>query len=183
MKKCDLHIHTVPTISDAGFTFSMDVLKRYVERMNLDVIAITNHNVFDLGNYMAIRDELDSTVVLPGIEVDLEGGHLSELSVLGQITAPVLYNNIRNSEPSFEPKRQQSLFLNDVQLHDIGQPPFSLYGSPLVPSVTPPLRKDHAYLCPLRTNGLYVLLHEETAHRICIRWIPRCQNKYLHKGL
>lgn len=80
MKKCDLHIHTVPTMSDAGFTFSMGVLKRYVEKMNLDVIAITNHNVFDLGNYMAIRDEHVHKVVLPGIEVNLEGGHLLVIS-------------------------------------------------------------------------------------------------------
>ena len=80
MKKCDLHIHTVPTISDAGFTFSMGVLKGYVAKMNLDVIAITNHNVFDLSNYMAIRDELAPKTVLPGIEVDLEGGHLLVIS-------------------------------------------------------------------------------------------------------
>lgn len=80
MKKCDLHIHTVSTISDAEFTFSMDVLKRYVEKMNLDVIAVTNHNVFDLSNYMKIRDEFTSKVVLPGIEVNLEGGHLLVIS-------------------------------------------------------------------------------------------------------
>lgn len=41
MKKCDFHIHTVPTISDADFVFSLDVLKGYVEKMALDVIAIT----------------------------------------------------------------------------------------------------------------------------------------------
>ena len=80
MKKCDLHIHTVPTISDPGYTFSMDVLKRYVEKMNLNVIAVTNHNMFDLSNYMAIRNELGTEVVLPGIEVNLEGGHVLVIS-------------------------------------------------------------------------------------------------------
>lgn len=93
MKKCDLHIHTVPTISDAGFVFSMEVMKRYVEKMNLDVIAITNHNVFDLGNYMAIKDELTPKVVLPGIEVDLEGGHL--LVISGSDDADVFEFNIK----------------------------------------------------------------------------------------
>jgi hypothetical protein len=81
MKKCDFHIHTVPTISDADFVFSMDVLKRYVEKMALNVIAITNHNLFDMGNYMAIKDALSPNVeVLPGIEVNLEGGHILVIS-------------------------------------------------------------------------------------------------------
>lgn len=76
MKKCDLHIHTVPTVSDAEFTFSMDVLKDYVEKMKLDVIAITNHNTFEMANYMTIRETVAPTITLPGIEVDLEGGHI-----------------------------------------------------------------------------------------------------------
>lgn len=81
MKKCDFHIHTVPTISDAVFVFSMDVLKGYVNRMALDVIAITNHNLFDMGNYMAIKEALSPNVdVLPGIEVNLEGGHILVIS-------------------------------------------------------------------------------------------------------
>lgn len=81
MKKCDLHIHTIPTISDADFVFSMDVLKGYVEKMALDVIAITNHNLFDMGNYMAIKESLSPNVeVLPGIEVNLEGGHILVIS-------------------------------------------------------------------------------------------------------
>lgn len=80
MKKCDLHIHTVPTISDSAFTFSVDVLQDYVKQMELDVIAVTNHNVFDMSNYMAIRDQLPDVVVLPGIEVNLEGGHILVIS-------------------------------------------------------------------------------------------------------
>lgn len=81
MKKCDFHIHTVPTISDADFVFSLDVLKGYVEKMALDVIAITNHNLFDIGNYMAIKEAISPHVeVLPGIEVNLEGGHILVIS-------------------------------------------------------------------------------------------------------
>lgn len=76
MKKCDLHVHTIKGVSDSAFDFSMDVLKGYVRILNIDVIAITNHNLFDYGNYMAIVNELTSTTVLPGIEVDLEGGHI-----------------------------------------------------------------------------------------------------------
>lgn len=76
MKKCDLHIHTVKGVSDREFEFSMNVLKDYVEKMHINVIAITNHDLFDYNNYMAIQGELPDTVVLPGIEVDLEKGHI-----------------------------------------------------------------------------------------------------------
>lgn len=76
MKKCDLHIHTVKGISDRDFDFSMDVLRDYVQKMHIDVIAITNHDLFDYNNYMAIQRELPNTIVLPGIEVDLEKGHI-----------------------------------------------------------------------------------------------------------
>ena len=48
MKKCDLHIHTIATPSDASFTFNLNVLENYVQKMQLDVIAVTNHNVFDI---------------------------------------------------------------------------------------------------------------------------------------
>ena len=76
MKKCDLHIHTVSTPSDAAFTFSLDILEDYVRKMQLDVIAVTNHNVFDKDQYREIKERLADKVVLPGIEVDLEGGHI-----------------------------------------------------------------------------------------------------------
>lgn len=47
MKRCDLHIHTVPSVSDRMFTYDKDVLLDYVAKTKLDVIAITNHNLFD----------------------------------------------------------------------------------------------------------------------------------------
>ena len=46
MKAVDLHIHTVKSISDSQFTFSMESLIRYVDSMKLDIIGITNHNLF-----------------------------------------------------------------------------------------------------------------------------------------
>ncbi len=75
MKKIDLHIHTVRTVSDKNFTFSMDVLKAYVKDQELDAIAITNHNMFDKDQYDEIQSALDIPV-FPGIEIDVEGGHL-----------------------------------------------------------------------------------------------------------
>lgn len=75
MKKIDLHIHTYPTASDAAFTFSMDTLCRYVSNFRLDAIAITNHNIFDRDQFDLITSRL-TVPVFPGIEVDIESGHL-----------------------------------------------------------------------------------------------------------
>ena len=79
MKKVDLHLHTIATQSDARFDFSLDTLKKYVEVAELDCIAITNHNVFDEQQYKEIVENI-GIKVLPGIEVDLEGGHILVLA-------------------------------------------------------------------------------------------------------
>ena len=76
MKRCDLHIHTVPSVSDRAFTYDKDILLDYVAKTGLDVIAITNHNLFDLTQFQEIKQSIPNTVVLPGIEVDLENGHI-----------------------------------------------------------------------------------------------------------
>jgi len=75
MKKIDLHVHTVPTLSDSPFTFDLEILKRYVSGAALDAIAITNHDVFDRRQYETIAEALD-IVVFPGLEVTLDCGHL-----------------------------------------------------------------------------------------------------------
>lgn len=75
MKKIDLHIHTVATISDRSFEFSMDALKNYVCHAKLSAIAITNHDVFDLEQFRQIQNSID-IAVFPGIEVNVEKGHV-----------------------------------------------------------------------------------------------------------
>jgi hypothetical protein len=75
MKKIDLHIHTIPTKSDASFSFDLSKLKNYVKAKSLDAIAVSNHNMFDLEQYRAIAAAIP-VLSLPGIEIDLEGGHL-----------------------------------------------------------------------------------------------------------
>lgn len=79
MKKLDLHIHTVSTVKDHPFTFSMDCLRKYVERNDIDAIAITNHNLFDREQYEQIQSFI-GIKVFPGIEVDVEDGHLLVIS-------------------------------------------------------------------------------------------------------
>nr|WP_319512020.1 PHP domain-containing protein [uncultured Draconibacterium sp.] len=79
MKKIDLHIHTISTLSDCEFEFSLLKLKEYVDKLKIDCIAITNHNLFNLRQFTEISEALDIDV-LPGIEIDLEGGHLLVIS-------------------------------------------------------------------------------------------------------
>lgn len=79
MQKIDLHIHTVPTISDTSFTFSLAKLSEYVSSAELDAIAITNHDMFDLSQFNEIVKELDC-VVFPGIEINLDKGHVLVIS-------------------------------------------------------------------------------------------------------
>jgi len=75
VKKIDLHIHTVPTASDANFEFCIETFKRYVVEARLDAVAVTNHDVFDLHQYRSIAAALPA-VVFPGIEINVEAGHL-----------------------------------------------------------------------------------------------------------
>lgn len=79
LKKIDLHLHTIPTISDAHFTFSLAKLREYVNSADLDAIAITNHDMFDLVQFNEIVEELDCTV-FPGIEINLDNGHILVIS-------------------------------------------------------------------------------------------------------
>lgn len=79
MIKIDFHMHTIVTPSDAHFEYSLDTLKKYVSFAKLDAIAITNHNVFDRTQFDEIAAELD-IAVYPGIEIDLDKGHLLLIS-------------------------------------------------------------------------------------------------------
>lgn len=76
-KKIDFHIHTVSSIKDSDFTFSLDWLKSYVEATELDAIAITNHDLFDESNFKEISEALPNIKVYPGIELTLDIGHVN----------------------------------------------------------------------------------------------------------
>jgi len=79
LKKIDLHIHTVQSISDRNFIFHLESLKEYVNKLEIDCIAITNHNLFDKTQFEQICQALNIKI-FPGIEIDLEGGHLLLIS-------------------------------------------------------------------------------------------------------
>lgn len=79
MKKIDLHIHTKSSSQDRDFSFSKEVLQKYVSEAELSCIAITNHNLFDKNQFLEIKSALE-ILVLPGIEVDVEKCHILVLA-------------------------------------------------------------------------------------------------------
>lgn len=75
MIKVDFHIHTISTLKDSYFDFDINVLNQYINEMEIDCIAITNHNVFDKKQYEEISKCVKAKV-FPGMEVDIENSHL-----------------------------------------------------------------------------------------------------------
>lgn len=116
MKKIDLHIHTISTISDSNFKFSIDKLKDYVAGADLDAIAITNHNIFDGMQFWSIREAL-SIPAFPGIEINLnkclvllisDGSNIDEFE---EMTAKVT-QKITDPSDSISVEEMKSIFGN-----------------------------------------------------------------------
>ena len=81
MKKIDFHIHTIAVEKkDAPFNFDLSKFQEYISNLSIDAIAITNHNIFDLEQFKEISDSLKNVIVFPGIEIDLESGHILLIS-------------------------------------------------------------------------------------------------------
>ena len=91
MKKIDFHIHTKRSISDKEFEFDIEKLKEYVDVAKLDAIAITNHNLFDKKQFKEIKEELEIKV-FPGVEVDLENGHVLLITDVGNEDEIILWH-------------------------------------------------------------------------------------------
>ena len=77
MIKVDLHIHTVSSSLDEDFDFDEKLLKSHVTSNKFDVIAVTNHNLFNRKNYDQVVSALSETgcVVLPGVELSAAKTH------------------------------------------------------------------------------------------------------------
>ena len=84
--KIDIHTHTRKCKSgDApAREISPEDLREAILSTEVRIIAITNHNIFDLDQYMAIETSLgEEAQVWPGIEVDiLEEGSSGHLLVI-----------------------------------------------------------------------------------------------------
>jgi len=79
MEKIDFHIHTIQSLSDSQFEFDISIFNEYIESAKLSCIAITNHNLFDLAQFKEISSAV-KIKIFPGIEIDLENGHILVIS-------------------------------------------------------------------------------------------------------
>ena len=111
MKKIDLHIHTRPTEHEAHFDFSLERLEAYVVEREIDCIAITNHNTFDLMQFNKIAETL-SVIVLPGIEIDLEGGQILVISNGNSLSS---FSQKCQSIADRKPNKKNSLKVSDLE--------------------------------------------------------------------
>lgn len=84
MKKIDFHIHTFRTSKDNNFDYDINLLENYVRTLEIDAIAITNHNIFIKKQYNEIFQKL-GCLVFPGIEIDLENGHILVIAPIEMI--------------------------------------------------------------------------------------------------
>ena len=118
-----MHLHTKATKWESSFAFDLEKLKEYVADAELDCIAVTNHNVFDLNQYSEIRSAVPSCRVLPGIEVSLESGHLLLISDFDteedfHAKCEIISNEIQDVGQSMTFERLQEILgdLNDYLL-------------------------------------------------------------------
>lgn len=116
LRKLDLHVHTISTISDNEFIFDFKKLKEYIDFMNIDCIAITNHNLFDLEQFKMICNSLN-IYVLPGIEINLEKGHLILISDNKELTdfnvkCEIIKSLIKNPDEFITIRQLQNVFNN-----------------------------------------------------------------------
>lgn len=84
--KIDIHAHTKKTKKGDAETRNIDA-KRFCEIVTsseVEIVAITNHNVFDLSQYTAFCNEAgDDIQIWPGVELDIsEDGQRSHLLVI-----------------------------------------------------------------------------------------------------
>jgi hypothetical protein len=114
MKKIDLHVHTVKTATDGEFTFSIDHFKRYIIDLEIDVAAVTNHNVFDSSQFRMIQRDIPAKV-FPGIEINLLSGHLLLISDGAELASfeakcAKVSSKIRNASDSITVQELKSIF-------------------------------------------------------------------------
>lgn len=81
--KIDLHCHTIKTKNSDGVNRNVDVetFSKYMKDLDIKIVAITNHNYFDLEQYNEFSEKVkETTKVWPGIELDIKqspkNGHM-----------------------------------------------------------------------------------------------------------
>ncbi len=73
--KIDLHCHTIKTKKSDGINRNVTVedFSKYMKDLEIRIVAITNHNYFDLKQYNEFSESVkETTMVWPGIELDIK---------------------------------------------------------------------------------------------------------------
>ena len=73
--KIDLHCHTIKTKKSDGISRNVTVedFSKYMNDLEIKIVAITNHNYFDLKQYNEFSESVkETTMVWPGIELDIK---------------------------------------------------------------------------------------------------------------
>ena len=73
--KIDLHCHTIKTKKSDGINRNVTVedFLKYMKDLEIKIVAITNHNYFDLNQYNEFSESVkETTMVWPGIELDIK---------------------------------------------------------------------------------------------------------------
>ena len=73
--KIDLHCHTIKTKKSDGINRNVIVedFSKYMKDLEIKIVAITNHNYFDLKQYNEFSESAkETTMVWPGIELDIK---------------------------------------------------------------------------------------------------------------
>lgn len=114
--KIDLHCHTkkVKTGDSSGRNVNVELFKRKVEEADVRILAITNHNCFDLEQYENFKKAVrEFCQIWPGIELDIHGekgrGHLIV------IANPNNYQEFSNKIEDLIRGESPDKFLVDVQ--------------------------------------------------------------------
>ena len=74
--KIDLHCHTKQIKSGDGMgrNVTPDIFREKIMDADVKIVAITNHNAFDYGQYILLKDKVrDVCAVWPGVEIDIQG--------------------------------------------------------------------------------------------------------------
>lgn len=111
MKKIDLHVHTKSADRERSIVFDLERLKEYVQIRELDCLAVTNHNEFDLVQFEEIQSTLD-ILVLPGIEIDLEG---SQLLLIGDASNLGDFDSKCQKIHDLQPNKRDSVSVEDLK--------------------------------------------------------------------
>lgn len=105
--KVDLHCHTKATKNDGpGRNVSPELFAEKISLADIEVVAITNHNHFDLDQFNDLSAAVPSTQVWPGVELDVQGrfGQWHMLVIADPKNAPQFSESIRRIAADKPPK-------------------------------------------------------------------------------